>query len=209
MLFGNPQMMGPFGGTSDILGYGTRPRGFDALMRGLSRLGFPGGAGMGYPMASIGPTAGMGPSYFPAVGAYGKGLPGAPAGLGKGMPAGLGKGAPGGMGKGVPGGMGKAMPGGMGVQDLFGVEGFGAQGAEVLAMLAALQAGAQQPGAMGMGVPGAMGMGVPGAMGMGAPGAMGMGAPAAMGMPGTMGMPGGMSTGVPGAMGMPGMMEMF
>jgi hypothetical protein len=56
----------------DILGYGQRPRGFTALFLALSRLGFPGGAGLGYPMAAAGPTATMGPAFSPYGMGYGQ-----------------------------------------------------------------------------------------------------------------------------------------
>lgn len=39
----------------------TRPRGFAALHHSLARLGYPGGAGLVYPMAAAGPGAVMGP----------------------------------------------------------------------------------------------------------------------------------------------------
>ncbi len=46
----------PFAGTPDILGYRTRPSGFEALRRGLARLQYP----LGVPNPALGPTATMG-----------------------------------------------------------------------------------------------------------------------------------------------------
>lgn len=61
---------------NNMMGYGGRPRGFAALFGALTRLGFPGGAGLGYPMAAIGPTAGMTPGWATMMAAGGAGKQG-------------------------------------------------------------------------------------------------------------------------------------
>jgi hypothetical protein len=81
--------MGPFAGAPDILGYGQRPGGFPGLMQSLARLGFPGGAGLGTPMAALGPGATMGPAFSPfgKGGMPGMGAMGGMAGMGGMNPA--------------------------------------------------------------------------------------------------------------------------